>query len=423
MRNLNLPSLAGAFCLCLHPPLFASLHPNLSTNAGIIQSLAAFEQEKLLCSRENSGFVYLNANEIPTSYSPTNGNFAFSNVQQVAFTPEGGWLIGHAGGIARKQLETWTYWDTSSIGLSFEYRGMTTIKAGSEGWMAVGSLYHGAAVFNGQDWLPFNTDNSPMPSNQVLDLTFGPDNSLYFATFRGLVVWDGRNWTIHNTYTTGIPNFGNLKSVAVLENGDVWTTFSSNRIALLRDGIWSHLNLNDLGISEEGNRVGRLLVDANQRLWLSATKTISVLDRNGWNHFTNPMKDNTDPFVQPTFTVDGTGQVWIAGHSLHKWTPGAGAPVNLKENAAAQSYNTVKVNKSQPNTVTDRFFVDLPHWNQQVVRFEIFDKLGKQWYTKTTFIQKGSYTIELPEAIPPGEYVLHARNDAGKRLVGKFVRS
>ncbi|HAD14124.1 MAG TPA: hypothetical protein DCF33_17000, partial [Saprospirales bacterium] len=295
MRNLNLPSLAGAFCLCLHPPLFASLHRNLSSNAGIIHSIAAFEQEKLLCSRENSGFIYLNANEIPTSYSPTSGNFAFSNVQQVAFTPDGGWLIGHAGGIARKQSETWTYWDTASIGLTFEYNGMTTIKSRSDGWMAVGTMYHGAAVFNGQKWLSYNTDNSPLPSNQVQDLAFGLNNSLYFATFRGLVVWDGRNWTVHNTNTTGIPNFGNLKSVAVLENGDVWTTFSGNRIALLRDGIWSHLNLNDLGITVEENRVGRLLVDAGQRLWLSATKTISVLDRNGWNHFSIPVKDKADP--------------------------------------------------------------------------------------------------------------------------------
>jgi ligand-binding sensor domain-containing protein len=403
--------------LCAFP------HLDFTANKDIIRSLAAFEQEKLLCSRENSGFIYLNANEIPTTYSPTSGNFAFSNVQQVAFTPDGSWLIGHAGGVARKQFDTWTNWDTASIGLTFEYSSMTTIKARPDGWMAVGTLYHGAAVFNGQEWLPFNTDNSPLPSNQVLDLAFGPDNCLYFATFRGLVVWDGHHWTVHNTNTTGIPNFGNLKSVAVLNNGDVWTTFSGNRIALLRDGIWSHLNLNDLGIFEEGNRVGRLLVDANQRLWLSATKTISMLDRNGWNHFTNPMKDNTDPFAQPTFTVDGTGQVWIADRTLHKWIPETSTSAPSKEPTNTQPNDAVKISNNQSNTIVNRFFVDLPYWNNQVVRFEIFDKLGKQWYTKTTIIQNGSYTIELPDALPKGEFMLHARNDSGKRLVGRFVRT
>lgn len=419
MRSLNLPSLVGVLCLCLHPPLEATPAQEFSSTDDIIQSLAVFDQEKLLCSRENSGFIYLSATEQPTFYNQKNENFAFSNVQQVAFTSEGDWLIGHIGGIAKKEGEFWTNWDTSTIGLTFDYNNMTAIRTAPDGWLAVGTQRQGVAVFNGFAWRCLNIRNSPLPSNNIQDIAFGPNNCLYFATTKGLAVCKGNNWKLYTTATTGIPDFTNLTSVAVLTNGDVWVTFSTNRVALLREGIWSHLNLADLGVPDEDNLVGKLYVDNEKRLWISSSQAISVLDQNGWNHFTS-MKIHCQ--VQaPEIAVDGSGQLWAAGCTLQKLTTSGWESISLQKQPVLTS-KQVKPIHIHPNPVTDRFIVDIPQWMQQVVRFEIFDLKGNQWYSKTSLLQEESYNIDLPAYMPEGEYVLLVRNDAGKRLIGKFLK-
>lgn len=55
-----------------------------------------------------------------------------------------------------------------------------------------GSLMHSQVIEN------YNTDNSPLPSNQVNSITV-VDNVIWFGTSEGLASFDGENWKIHDT--------------------------------------------------------------------------------------------------------------------------------------------------------------------------------------------------------------------------------
>jgi ligand-binding sensor domain-containing protein len=319
MRSLTLPSLAGILCLYLHPPLVVSQTWQFYQATDEISSLAAQDNEILVCSREDFGFVVLDSEGNPTFYNQRNENFAFNCVQQVAITPEGDWLIGHAGGIAKKSDYKWTGWDTSAIGLSFERSAMTSLKAGPNGRIAVGTLQNGFAVYDGKHWSVFNILNSPAPSDKIRDLNWAPDHSLFVATYRGLVQWKDNHWTIYHSENTGIPDFTNLKSVAIHPNGDIWVAYSNSGLAYCHQGAWNCINITKLGLPD-GSRIGQLMFDQDQRLWMSTSKAISVLSNNTWKHFSDiSIGCNSDIRENaPKMAIDGSRQLWTGTCGLSR---------------------------------------------------------------------------------------------------------
>ncbi|MCC7465042.1 MAG: hypothetical protein IT261_02170 [Saprospiraceae bacterium] len=319
MRSLNLPTLAGILCLYLHPPLVVSQTWQFYQAADEISSMAARGNEILICSREDYGFVVLDTDANPTFFNQRNENLAFNGVQQVAISPEGDWLIGHAGGIAQKNDYKWTGWDTSAIGLSFERGAMIALKAGPDGRIAVGTQQNGFAVYDGRQWSAFTILNSPTPSDKIRDLAWAPDNTLFVATHRGLVQWKDNQWIIYHSGNTGIPNFTNLKSVAVHPNGDIWVAFSNNGLAYCHEGAWECINIATLGLPEE-IRIGQLLFDHDNRLWMSSSKAISVLNNNTWKHFSDiSIGCNGDIREDaPKMVIDGSGQLWTSTCGLSR---------------------------------------------------------------------------------------------------------
>lgn len=368
MRSLNLPSLAGLLCLYLHPPLVVSQTWQFYQATDEISSLAAQGNEILACSREDFGFVFLDSEGNPTFYNQRNENIAFNSVQQVAFTPKGDWLIGHAGGIAKKSDYKWTGWDTSAIGLSFERGAMTALAAGPNGRIAVGTRQSGFAVYDGKRWSAFTILNSPVPSDKIRELIWASDNTLLVVTYRGLAQWKDNHWIIYHADNTGIPDFINLKSVAIHPNGDIWVAYSNNSLAHFHQGTWNSINVTTLGLPE-GSRIGQLLFDHKQRLWMSTSKAISVLDNQSWKHFTDiSIGCNGDIREEaPKIAMDGSGQVWTSICGLSR----------LGETGWEQiRYQEFPLPNSAPRAMAEDANGDIWFATDGIVR-----KSGNQWQT------------------------------------------
>ena len=60
-------------------------------------------------------------------------------------------------------------------------------------------LFLSTQTVQSQEWNSYNTDNSDLPSNNVLSITIDNNEIMWFGTDSGLVKFDGENWT---TYTT-----------------------------------------------------------------------------------------------------------------------------------------------------------------------------------------------------------------------------
>ncbi len=254
-----------------------------------------------------------------TYYDPVNSGLPFRQIKKVAIDHEGDWWITHPGGVAQYDGSNWTNWDTTQMGLSFWSSNATVLETSSDGRVGVGTSSRGGAVFENNTWTSLTTTNSGLPANAVRDIAFGADGKSYFATSAGLAVLDGAVWTVYNTANTGITGFSDCKSVALTSAGIVWVTIGSNKFAKLEAGVWTEYTATGIGLTAAGF-LGDLIVDAQDRIWVNYSKSISVLEAGNWTHYLESAIGCT-MLLLPTNKIqpvlDGAGHYWF-------WSPFCG---------------------------------------------------------------------------------------------------
>ena len=259
------------------------------------------------------GFTRFDTLGNATVYDAINQGIPIHQALQVAIDPDDQWWAAHYGGVAKFDGSTWSGWDSTQVGLSFYNTKVTALRSSPDGGIGVATSSVGCAVLENNTWTTLKTTNSGLPSNNVRDLAFGNDGKIYFATSAGLAIWDGINWTVFNAASTGFSGFNDCKSVALTSTGIVWVTEGTNRFAKLEAGVWTEYTGADIGLSAPGFSLD-VVVDVQDRLWLSYTKSFSVLEGANWTHYLEA--DAGCTLLQiPTNKIkpatDGAGQFWF----------------------------------------------------------------------------------------------------------------
>jgi ligand-binding sensor domain-containing protein len=125
----------------------------------------------------------------------------------------------------------------------------------AQGRMWFGSRSEGLTVFDGQTWLRYNSDNSPLADNWVREILVDDQGRVWIATFSGLYAVEG----------------------------DEWQAFTSDG-GLIDDNVLC------------------LAFDHQGRLWVGTLAGISILDGSDWQSY--PVMDVQD------IVVDEHGNVW-----------------------------------------------------------------------------------------------------------------
>ncbi len=264
----------------------------------------------------NNGLIQFDTLGNKEHLLPFNSDIPAADIRQIAIDESGNWWIYYPEGFARFDGTNWQTWNNAEAGVLNTVR---FLRAAPDGSLYAGITSAGAVVFQNGAWTALNMANSGLPSNDIRDITFGQDGKAYFATGAGLAIQDGANWTIYNAANTGLTNFNNIKSVAVTAAGVIWVTEGLNRFAKFEAGAWTEYVAADIGLSGAGFS-GRVLVDAEDRLWLSFTKSISLFSNGTWTHQLEAAIGCTLP---PTFNlqlaVDGEGSLWTSWCSLTRF--------------------------------------------------------------------------------------------------------
>jgi streptogramin lyase len=249
----------------------------------------------------------------PAIYDAINSGIPFKRAVRVAVDNGENWWVAHSGGIARYDGNAWSGWDSTQTGLSFSSTNARVLRASPDGRIGVAAGSLGCAIFENNTWTTLKTTNSGLPSDNVADLAFGADGKTYFATNAGLAVWDGIDWTVYNATNTGIAGLNSCKSVAVTSTGIVWVTEGTNRVAKFEANTWTDYAPADIGLPGVGFSV-EVVVDEQDRLWITFTKSISVLDGAVWTHYLDADVGCTLlqlPTNKIRPAVDGAGQFWF----------------------------------------------------------------------------------------------------------------
>lgn len=380
MKKLILLLMAGfAGALQGQNPSWQHFYPDKTAN-----SIAARGNDILVCAQGDRGFAHFDTLGNITLYDVVNSDLPFNDVSQVAIDPDGNWWFGYSNGISRFDGANWTNWDDAQLGLTFSYTNLSAIKTAPDGRVAV-CTGQGALLFDNGNWSLLTTTNSGLPSNVVRDMAFGPGGDMYFATSMGLAVLSGATWTVFNTTSTGLTGFNDCKSVALTSAGVVWATIGSNRFARFENGAWTSLLPSNIGLSGAGLS-GKVITDEQDRVWMSFSKSISVLNDTSWTHYSDSAVGCT---LQPALVgfrmaVDGAGQLWTTACGLLQFDGQNWMEQNLGNSTLTR--NTYVITQ---DTAGDMWFGGMNAGNYRIIA----RKQGDNWQAFNPFELGTSDTI------------------------------
>jgi ligand-binding sensor domain-containing protein len=190
--------------------------------------------------------LYLYDGSAWTCYDRSNSPLKSNNVWELAIDQNDRlWCGADNQGLYMFDGTTWTEYNklnspmTTNLvrGLAVDSKNKLWFCCGDDSdWREIGQgSGDGLFCFDGSEWKHWNTNNSLLPSNTIMDIAIDKEDHLWMATFGnvGLTSFDGKdNWRIYNTHNSG------------LGNNDVICLITDNR----RDLLWLSL-YNSAGIS------------------------------------------------------------------------------------------------------------------------------------------------------------------------------
>jgi diguanylate cyclase (GGDEF)-like protein len=168
-----------------------------------------------------------------------------------------------------------------------------------------------AAGFDGKPLRSYTREEwstkNGLPHNQVNSIAQTSEGYLWFATWEGLVRYNGQEF--RNYGRRNIPQLtdNGIRSVSASESGSLVVGTARGGVAILRNGVWKNLSTAD-GLAQ--NEIYSALEDRKGRLWV-ATESAG-LTRIADNEITQFSQSNGLPSNRLyTIYEDGSGAIWV----------------------------------------------------------------------------------------------------------------
>ncbi len=333
------------------------------------------------------------------------------------------WLATSVG-IAKFDGTFWTNYHSLNSGLTADYCSSIAIDSLNNIWIGSGiqsDFYYrkGALTkFDGSTWTTFDSLNSPLPSNSVLDLSIDRNGILWFSVYSytthsyQIGKFDGVNWSFYSPLDFCVPNTKYITKVRVDSHGYAWfgindPCYNPNTVrGLVRTDwntweIWmdsttvpfnhfiydSNCNviLQDRSSVLPPYGVGRIVIDKQDVVWVPSSKVCG-----GGTGLTRVQNGNFKIFNTTNSLLYGQSICSLFSFQDTLWTVStdnyqSGNPDKLQYFSCSSLINNVPNFKSAdeikifPNPARNQFtlFVDLID-NLEPSKLSVFDLSGKK---------------------------------------------
>lgn len=128
------------------------------------------------------------------------------------------------------------------------------------------STYNGISIYDGQEFLNFNSENTPsLKSNSIYDFCFTPDSAIWIATQKGITIF--KNFQFYNIEILNVLDKYAIQKIICDQDGTIW-------IGTLSDGLFYYKNnklskFNKLDPLEK-NIISVLYNDREGKIWVGA---------------------------------------------------------------------------------------------------------------------------------------------------------
>jgi ligand-binding sensor domain-containing protein len=121
------------------------------------------------------------------------------------------------------------------------YGSVQCVTVGPDSSIWFGAQTHGLIRFKNGIFDFFNTANTLIPSNYILDLVTESPNRLWIATTSGLVLREDTAFILFNTSNSGLPH-NLVRCISVDPSGKKWIGTQGGGLALFNDTTWQVFN-------------------------------------------------------------------------------------------------------------------------------------------------------------------------------------
>jgi diguanylate cyclase (GGDEF)-like protein len=152
------------------------------------------------------------------------------------------------------------------------------------------------------------TTRDGLPHNLVHNITQTPDGYLWFATWEGVVRYNGREFHVFDRGNVPELRDNGVRALRLGKGGTLWLGTSRGGITRYRDGQWTTFTVAD-GLAQD--EIMDLLEDSRGRLWIATESAgIDLMVNGGVTHFNRAGGLPSD--VLYGFAEDSEGTIWAA---------------------------------------------------------------------------------------------------------------
>ncbi len=225
----------------------------------------------------------------------------------------------------QSQNNTWDLLPSNEIGINSAAINCITQDQNNQTWL--GTIGEGVFFFDGIQWINFNEDNSPLPTNWVTSIAIDSNNVKWIGTFGntgGLTRFDGENWKIYNLEDYGIS--GNTTyDLKIDTHGRYWMgSYWEGLIEFDGDSSFQKYNSGNTNLNQNLDEIISVNVQMDSVIICgSELGGAAMFNRKDttWTHFLN----NTDLVIN-SIEIDIKNNIWFAGnhyvssyHQISEW--------------------------------------------------------------------------------------------------------
>jgi hypothetical protein len=211
-----------------------------------------------------------------------------------------------------------SYLNTITVGHT---RTCLKIDPAGNKWM--GTTSKGAYLFDGTNWSVYNTSTSGIAGLVVNDIAFDSSNNKWFATRSGISKFDGSTWITYNISNSGLPSDSTYCIYA--GTSEVWIG-TKQGLAKFDGSSWTVYNTSNSGLIN--NYVTAVNIDANGNVWVGTQTGLCVKTSSGWITYNETNSNFTADQVTAIYFENLT-TTWIGtkNTSLYKFKNGIVTPL------------------------------------------------------------------------------------------------